>query len=55
MNATPDIVYLFEVEYEDATGKQWHTVVDATSIEAAKEQFRRDNPSVELLSIKELT
>ena len=46
----PDVLRLWVVEYEDRRGQRWNTVVDAYTLEAAKRQFRRDNPDVELLT-----
>ena len=48
--APPDVVRLWVAEYEDRRGQQWRTVVEAYTQEAAKLQFRRDNPDVELLT-----
>jgi len=44
-----DVINLYVVEYEHGK-QQWRTVVEATDIEAAKRQFRRDNPDVEILA-----
>jgi hypothetical protein len=43
------VVRLFVVEYEHGR-KRYHTVIEACDLEAAKLQFRRDNPNVEMLS-----
>jgi len=45
-----DVIHMYVVEYEHGRNR-FHTVVEARSIEAAKRQFRRDNPDVEMLSI----
>jgi hypothetical protein len=45
-----DVIKMYVVEYEHGRNR-FHTVVEARSIEAAKRQFRRDNPDVEMLSI----
>ena len=49
-SAPPDVLRLWVVEYEDARGRRWTMVVEADTVEAAKRQFRRDNPNVELLT-----
>jgi adenosyl cobinamide kinase/adenosyl cobinamide phosphate guanylyltransferase len=49
-SAPPDVLRLWVAEYEDRRGQQWRTVVEAYTLEAAKRQFRRDNPDVELLT-----
>lgn len=48
--AENDALRLWVVEYEDQRGRQWRTAVDAYTLEAARRQFRRDNPDVELLT-----
>lgn len=45
-----DVIKLYVVEYEHGRNR-YHTVVEARGIEAAKRQFRRDNPHVEILSV----
>jgi len=52
MNGTKqnETIHLFVIEYEDQRGHRYRTVVEALSLEAARRQFRRDNPDVELLS-----
>ena len=44
-----DVMHLYVVEYE-YRNQQWRTVVEARDIEAAKRQFRRDNPDVEMVA-----
>jgi hypothetical protein len=44
-----DVIRLYVVEYE-YRNQQWRTVVEARDIEAAKRQFRRDNPDVEMVA-----
>ncbi len=44
-----DMIKLYVVEYEHGRNR-YHTVVEARDIGAAKRQFRRDNPDVEMLS-----
>lgn len=44
-----DLIHLYVVEYE-YRNQQWRTVVEARDIEAAKRQFRRDNPDVEMVA-----
>ena len=50
VGSAADVINLYVVEYEHGRFR-FHTVVEARSIEAAKRQFRRDNPDVEMLSI----
>lgn len=44
-----DVIKLYVIEYEHGRNR-YHTVIEARDIEAAKRQFRRDNPHVEMLS-----
>lgn len=41
----------FAAEYETRGGQRFKTVVEAASLEAARTQFHRDNPHVELLDL----
>lgn len=50
IGSAADVIHMYVVEYECGRNR-FHTVIEARSIEAAKRQFRRDNPDVEMLSI----
>ena len=45
----PTTMHLYVVDYKHL-GQQYRTVVESADMEAARRQFRRDHPHVELLA-----